>query len=160
MDPESGIAQYEVALGNTSGSTNILTWTPVSLDTVFEYLLSSPAINDWYYLSLRVTNVAQHVVNQSSDGQQFGGYIANIGDLEIPEMKIVPNPVVDGFIVEGLTQETNYRLYASNGQLVLNGISYPNELIDVQSLSNGTYHLELYDDKKLIHAFVKLVLER
>jgi hypothetical protein len=160
MDPESGIANYEVALGNTSGSTNILTWTSVSLDTVFEYLLSSPAINDWYYLSLRVTNVAQHVVNQSSDGQQFGGYIANIGDLEIPEMKIVPNPVVNGFVVDGLTQETNYRLYASNGQMVLNGISYPNELIDVQSLSNGTYHLELYDDKKLIHAFVKLVLER
>ena len=160
MDPESGIAHYEVALGNTSGSTSILTWTSVSLDTVFEYLLSSPAINDWYYLSLRVTNAAQHVVNQSSDGQQFGGYIANIGDLEIPEMKIVPNPVVNGFVVDGLTQETNYRLYASNGQLMLNGISYPNELIDVQSLANGTYHLELYDDKKLIHAFVKLVLER
>ncbi len=159
-DTESGISLYEVALGSTSGNTDILTWTQVGLDTVFDYLLNTPAINNWYYFSLRVSNAAQHTVNQSSDGQQFGGYIANTGDLEIPKLKIVPNPVVNGFVVDGLTQETNYRLYASNGQMVLNGVIYPNDLIALESLSNGTYYLELYDDLNRLYTFVKLVLER
>lgn len=160
VDPESGIANYEVTLGSTSGNTDILTWTSVGLDTVFEYLLNNPAVNDWYYLSLRVTNSAQHIVNQSSDGQQFGGYIANSGTLEIPNMKIVPNPVVNGFVIEGLTNEASFRLYAANGQLVLNGVIHPNELIDMQSHANGTYHLEIFDDENQMHSFVKLILER
>jgi hypothetical protein len=160
VDPESGIANYEVALGSTSGNTNILSWTSVGIDTVFEYLLNNPVVNDWYYLSLRVSNSAQHIVNQSSDGQQFGGYTANSVELENLKMKIVPNPVVDGFVIEGLTNESKYRLYAANGKLALNGIIHPNELIDMQSQANGTYHLEIFDDKNEMHSFVKLILER
>ena len=160
MDPESGISYYEVALGSTSGNTDVLNWTLVGLDTVFEYLINNPVVNDWYFISLKAVNAAQLETIQASDGQQFGGYIADMSEDQISNLKIVPNPVVNNFTIHGLTQKTDYRLYDSNGQLVQKGEIMLNASVNLETLSNGVYHLELVLSNDKMHAFHKLVLQR
>jgi hypothetical protein len=149
-----------VALGSTSGNTDVLNWTLVGLDTVFEYLINNPVVNDWYFISLKTTNAAQLETIQTSDGQQFGGYIADLSESKPINLKVVPNPIVNNFTIQGLTQKTDYRLYDSNGQLVQKGEILPNASVNLETLANGVYHLELVLTNEKVQAFHKIVLQR
>ncbi|MDP7436943.1 MAG: fibrobacter succinogenes major paralogous domain-containing protein, partial [Candidatus Marinimicrobia bacterium] len=68
-DDASGIAQYEYALGTTSGGTETLDWTSAgtsTMDTLTGLLLSEGST---YYLSVRATDIADNISDiASGDG--------------------------------------------------------------------------------------------
>lgn len=68
---------------------------------------------------------------------------------------IYPNPVSTVLNVKNISAKANYKIYSAAGQLVSNGIILNNK-INVSSLINGVYIIELVDgDKTVQKKFIK-----
>ncbi len=68
---------------------------------------------------------------------------AGITDLSNFGIKLYPNPSEGVFIIEGLPEGANYRIYTMNGHVVLEGHSSGDqELIDMKHCASGLYYVE------------------
>jgi len=58
-------------------------------------------------------------------------------------LKLTPNPATDNIKLLNLKAQQSYSIYDINGRIILQGIIYPNQNINVSSLSNGCYFVKL-----------------
>ncbi|WP_430408617.1 T9SS type A sorting domain-containing protein [Kordia sp.] len=59
------------------------------------------------------------------------------------KIKLFPNPALNFIQINGLKEETEYKIYSINGAKVSDGILNTNKVIDVSVLSPGIYFLSL-----------------
>ncbi|MDD6209861.1 MAG: T9SS type A sorting domain-containing protein [Bacteroidales bacterium] len=69
-----------------------------------------------------------------------------IGDEELANVVVYPNPAADYIQVRGLNEDSNYTIVNAGGQIVLSGSDYNGEAIDISALASGTYFFRV-DDK-------------
>ena len=69
------------------------------------------------------------------------------------DLLIYPNPTVDFIYFNEPSFVYPYKIFTSNGKLVMSGTS--NDIINVSTLKNGIYHIEIIGDKPRILKFVK-----
>ena len=107
--------------------------------------------------------------NYSSPDNRTGYGIANfeeaynilkeqlsLNEIEIDELKIIPNPVVESFKVIGVDND-NYQFTISDlsGRIILKGEKKLNENLDVSNLKKGYYNLTINSDKNITIPFIK-----
>jgi hypothetical protein len=76
-----------------------------------------------------------------SDCQNIEINTANIDENVDIELNVFPNPTQDFIQIDGLQNVSNFKLFDSNGKLVLSGDVDNKQLIDLSSLNKGTYQL-------------------
>ena len=76
-----------------------------------------------------------------SDCQNIEINTANIDENVDIELNVFPNPTQDFIQIDGLKNVSNFKLFDSNGKLVLSGDVDNKQLIDLSSLNKGTYQL-------------------
>lgn len=71
---------------------------------------------------------------------EFAGINAytDIEKHEMPEVKISPNPVVDGFFIKGIKSGTRWSVVDVSGRIVMQGFQN-NKVVDVSTLIPGVY---------------------
>lgn len=74
--------------------------------------------------------------------------VIDLADLK-NRIKIYPNPSKDFLRVEGLSNETGFKIFNEVGALVKSGTINNNESVDVKNLNKGTYILKLESGKSL-----------
>merc|ERR1711974_359948 len=71
-DPESGVARVEVAVGDTPGDSNVMSWTQVQLATEqFQVVVNTMAEGTILYATARATNGVGIVGYARSDGTRL-----------------------------------------------------------------------------------------
>ncbi len=68
-------------------------------------------------------------------------------------LTVYPNPSSELLNIDGLNANTNYRVYSPYGKLQLTGRT--NRTIDVSTLKEGSYILELIGDRPRVFTFLK-----
>ena len=67
----------------------------------------------------------------------------SVVNISSTQLNIFPNPTTDYIQIDGLSNKTQFRLFDSNGKLVLSGDLNDKEMIDLTNLSTGSYQLVL-----------------
>ena len=150
-DPNSGISEYEVAIGSSAGATDILPWTNNGLNTVISHLLLNPIYDQVYYVSVKAKNGAGLTSNSTSDGQRYvdGNLAANT--LELENIVIYPNPAEDIIIFQNLKSKTKVSIIDATGKVVLNKVfEINNNQIDVRNFARGRYQVVLQVENQII----------
>jgi hypothetical protein len=74
-------------------------------------------------------------------------HIGTVGNdnQEIQALSISPNPVSDKLIINGYSENdnTNIKIYSKYGKLLINTDLYINNVVNVNSLNNGIYFIEI-----------------
>jgi hypothetical protein len=65
----------------------------------------------------------------------------SVVNISSTQLNIFPNPTTDYIQIDGLSNKTQFRLFDSNGKLVLSGDLNDKEMIDLTNLSTGSYQL-------------------
>lgn len=84
-DPDSGIAEYEYAVGTTAGGTNVLGWTSAGTAEDAVITIPSPGLSvaSKYYISVKAKNGAGAWSDAgSSDGIEVAPEVATIADAK------------------------------------------------------------------------------
>lgn len=122
QDLESGIAEYQYAIGTSQGGTDTVDWTSVGTETEVTKGGLNLQHGQVYYFSVKVKNRAGDWSNIGySDGIKVIRYLA-------PKIPVYPNPFVSGkehdFITFGginedrLTKEVTIKIFTIAGELV------------------------------------------
>lgn len=74
-------------------------------------------------------------------------------NLSHDELMIYPNPAADKIHFAETNTLKPYRVYDSNGKMALKGTT--NKTIDISTLINGTYFIEIEEDKSHRLTFIK-----
>ncbi|MCH2224025.1 MAG: T9SS type A sorting domain-containing protein [Crocinitomicaceae bacterium] len=69
------------------------------------------------------------------------------------EMLIYPNPTTDVIHFKKSSFVYPYKIFSSKGELVLSGTT--NDIVNVSTFLNGTYHIQILGDKPRIMKFIK-----
>jgi hypothetical protein len=72
---------------------------------------------------------------------------------EITKLIIYPNPSTNILNIDGLSSETEYKIYNLIGSLIMSGKT--NKAIDISNLIGGNYIIKMLGDKQLIMKFIK-----
>jgi len=122
-DTESGIREYEYAIGTTQGGTETVDWTSVGTETEVTKTGLNLVHNNIYYFSVKAKNMAGLWSNIGfSDGIKVG-YALHLA-AKIP---VYPNPFIfrkSNFITFGglnesrLTKEVTIKIFTLAGELV------------------------------------------
>jgi hypothetical protein len=68
-----------------------------------------------------------------------------------PEIQIVPNPMTDRILVEGINAATSLMIFDGTGRLLLQQRVLPGTSIDVSALPAGVYYLRLQMEGIVVH---------
>jgi hypothetical protein len=75
----------------------------------------------------------------------YFNYTTSVENLDLPSIRIYPNPVVNGkLFVEGC-KEVSFRLYSIDGKLIMRSDKWNGDFIDVSGVQDGIYVLNLVD---------------
>lgn len=157
FDPNSGIAEYQIAVGTTPGGEDVIPWITNGLSEALSYTVTSLEEGVIYYVSVRAVNKAGLITEEVSDGQKYTEEDLSIFETDDFKLFIYPNPTTDKIWLEGLTQSTSVFIYDINGKLVLDSTLSPIvNSVSVESLSAGTYRLVLnYSNKIVSYQIIK-----
>lgn len=156
-DPHSGIAEYKVAIGTTSGNDDIVPWTSNGLSAVLSSTLTALNDNQIYYISVVAKNGAGLVDTASSDGQRYLENQLSLNENLLQAIEMYPNPTVNELLFSNLNSETEVYMYDKLGQLILktkvNSIS---NKINVSNLSSASYTVMIkIGEQFIIKKFIK-----
>jgi hypothetical protein len=152
MDPHSGIATYEFAVGTIASGTDVQDWTSNGSLSTLSYILMNPIYDQVYYISVRALNGADLNSEMSTDGQRlFSDPSSGLSTDELLQgIKIYPNPTSDYLLFENLPFDVSISLYTMDGKLVLKDIGKENTKMNLPELANGIYNLVISKDQNLI----------
>lgn len=74
----------------------------------------------------------------------------SIGEFNLENISMYPNPTKKEFIIAGLQENTQLEIYNLNGQLVLKQSNYKGESIDVSNLASSVYFVKISNTKGTI----------
>ncbi|HLV41844.1 MAG TPA: T9SS type A sorting domain-containing protein [Brumimicrobium sp.] len=141
-DPNSGITEYKVAIGTSSGSDDILGWTSNGTNTSISNALSGLVFNQIYYITVKAKNGAGLTHTVSSDGQKYIDGNLSVKDDVLKQIEMFPNPTVNEVQFNNLDVETELLIYDMAGQLVLKTKVNPNaNKVDVSNFAKGSYNV-------------------
>lgn len=149
-DPNSGIVEFEVAIGTTAGDDDVVAWSSNGLNTTISHLLANPIYNQVYYVSVKAENGAGLIADSSSNGQRY------LDNLSVPlygpeKVSIYPNPATEYILFKDVKQDMNVVIYDMKGQLVLRSMIGPNEnQIEIGDFSQGVYNVVLTLGNQLV----------
>ncbi len=126
QDPESGIIEYQYAIGTTQGGTDTVGWTSVGTQTEITRAGLNLVQNTTYYFSTKAKNRAEL---WSNVGSSNGIKVLVPSPHLPPKVPVYPNPFVPdksghnsitfGGINEGrLTKEVTIKIFTIAGELV------------------------------------------
>ena len=79
---------------------------------------------------------------------------AEIRETSILDLYIYPNPTCDFLNIKNKNVEFSYRIWTSQGKLLLAGKTL--DIIDVTTLEKGNFLLEIIGDKSRVIKFTKI----
>ena len=141
--PFADNAANDASVGGINLNKNTLSWTTISTvipnGTSF-IRLRIKAKQDGSSDFLGIDNIKLVAIDNILSTDFFN---------EKPSFKIFPNPSSDFIKITGLTKSKNYQIYNAMGVQVNSSVISDNETIDIQSLPNGLYFLNLDDGNTL-----------
>ncbi|HNS41688.1 MAG TPA: N-acetylmuramoyl-L-alanine amidase [Taishania sp.] len=143
-DFHSDIASFEIAIGTTSGATDVLNWTNAGLTSSYAYLLSNPTENQLYFVSVKAINNAGLDTIATSNGQRYVTQPSNASLFanEAQQLIVYPNPVDNQLRIENLTETATLLLFDITGKLVIQTVeTEKNAVINTENLTPGMYTL-------------------
>src|SRR5690554_4730341 len=160
-DPNSGIAEYKVAIGTVAGGDDIVPWSSNGVGATISHMLTTPVYNQMYFITVKAENGAGLVSTRTSNGQRYvdGTPIVDpdttgsvgLGVNELEQIVIYPNPAVDKVIFQDLKSKTNVAVYDMTGQLIISESLSPEENeIDVSGFAKGAYNVVLRIDNRMV----------
>ncbi|HZH87509.1 MAG TPA: N-acetylmuramoyl-L-alanine amidase [Brumimicrobium sp.] len=150
-DPNSGIVDYQVAIGTSSGGDEVMAWSSNGVNAAVSHLLTSPVYNQLYYISVKAENGAGLVATSSSDGQRYvDGNLAVTG-FDLTQIVIFPNPAKDKVVFQDLKTESTVVIYDMKGQIVFEALVSPSEnQIDISGFAQGTYNVVIKLNNQIV----------
>lgn len=141
-DPNSGIVDYQVAIGTTSGGDDVMAWSSNGVNAAVSHLLASPVYNQLYYISVKAENGAGLIADSTSNGQRYVDASAAVPNEDLMQIVIYPNPAKDKVVFQDLKAETTVVIYDMKGQIVLENVVSPTaNQIDISRFAQGTYNV-------------------
>ena len=137
------VADYEVAIGTSPSSDDIVAWTSNSISSLYSTVLISPIYGQIYYLSIRATNNAGLLSEFTSDGQV---YLDDVGISELNallEITMFPNPSTEFVYFKNAPDNFKVLIYDASGRVVVEKTLTTNHSIDVSHLSKAQYSVIL-----------------
>lgn len=159
VDPHSGVQHYDVAIGTSPGTDNIVSWNNQGLNQNIAHLVTNVVYGMTYYIAVKAYNNAQLDSTVISDGQKMLYSAVDLSTNVLEQIQVYPNPATDFVRIqnqEGI--DLDIRVYDGNGKLVLaeNKVS-GDKIIDVQEWSSGVYHIAIIHDNAMV--FKKLLVQ-
>jgi len=142
-DIHSMVADYEVAVGTSPSSDDIVAWTSNSISSLYSTVLVSPIYGQVYYLSISATNNAGLMSEFTSDGQV---YLDDVGISELSallEITMYPNPSTEFVYFKNAPDNFKVLIYDASGRVVVEKTLTTNHSIDVSHLSKAQYSVIL-----------------
>lgn len=142
-DLHSDISNFECAIGTLPNLDDVVAWNSNGLSTTLSAVLSSPILNQLYYISVRATNYAGLESEFVADGQR---YVDDLGlnDALFAAISVYPNPTRDYIKIDGIPQDAQMYLVDAKGSIVQEiRSSIPNvtTTINVSQLARGAYQM-------------------
>ncbi len=149
FDPNSGLANYEYALGSTPGDSDVVAWTSQATTQVYELGAYAP---QWYYFSVRsYNNAGLRSTTSISDGQELVFFL-NAPDAEgISSVTVFPNPFAQTLQVT-TTVPATMKLYDIHGKIVASEtFAATNATWFLGQIPAGIYLLEIQTENGIEH---------
>ena len=133
-------------IGNINYMFPTLDFAPVGPLRCYQETNSSLFINPYYtYGNWNKTDCEQLIVINSLPETETKNSIS-----------IFPNPTNNYLNVNGIELNSEYRIYDTTGRKVFQGVFVKSNTVDIQSLENGIYYIEINNiDLKTIRKFIK-----
>ncbi|HIP33106.1 MAG TPA: T9SS type A sorting domain-containing protein [Crocinitomicaceae bacterium] len=143
-DIHSDVSNFDVAIGTSAGLDDVVSWMTNSISSVYSSVLSSPIINQIYYISVRATNNAGLMNEFYSDGQRYVS-TAGINDLSkvLESIVIYPNPSSESLQFKNVSEEFEVIISDAKGKICLQQKFQPSSQIDVSNFATGSYSVLL-----------------
>lgn len=151
-DPNSGITNYQVAIGTNPGDDDVLTWTNKQLNTNHIENIASLSYNQVYYVSVLAENAAGLTKIISSDGQKYidSSTISTLKE-DLMNVEVFPNPASKKIRLKNLKTDVELSIYDMLGKLILeNKITPKNPVIDISHVAKSSYKLVLKTKNQFI----------
>jgi hypothetical protein len=158
-DPNSGILEFEVAIGSSPFSDDVITWNSNGLSETYSQVLSTPVYDQVYYISTRATNAAGLINELSTDGQRLLDGSSFLKEELLNSIIVYPNPASNFLQLINLPFPIEVVLYSSDGKIVYKGKAENELFIDLRQMSAGNYQLVLSKDKQFIVKRIVVVSE-
>jgi len=156
-DPNSGLLEFEYAIGTTSGGTDVSNWTNNGLSQTFSHVLASPIYDQIYYLSLRATNGAGLINELVSDGQRLVEESSSIYENWLNAISIYPNPASDFLFFKNVKSPIEIFLYSPEGKLLLERKITSDSAIELNKYAAGIYQLVIRNGNQFVVKKVEIL---
>ncbi|MBW7868687.1 MAG: T9SS type A sorting domain-containing protein [Brumimicrobium sp.] len=150
-DPNSGISNFEYAIGTTPGSDDIINWSPVLGGQSTIINSGNFILDELYYFTIRAINGANLIEESSSDGFRFISATSNITLEDNQAILIYPNPTKD-YLNISIQNEiiTGVEIYSADGKLVKKYEEGDLTKLNVQHLTAGNYIISIKMNEKVL----------
>jgi beta-glucanase (GH16 family) len=82
--------------------------------------------------------------------------VLNVGEITKDSFKIFPNPATDSIKIASEQRIDSIEIYTVLGNRVLEDVSFSNDAVDISSLNEGLYIIQIYsNDRKVVKKFIK-----
>lgn len=141
-DPQSGISQYEYAVGTTPDNDDVIAWSNAGTNTTFTESFTNGIYGQTYYISVRATNGAGLISQVSSNGQVYQPEHLSLEDNQLDQVLVFPNPFTDQLTIKHLPGKATITLYDLNGKVIHSAeTNSTDEIIHVGEITPGIYQL-------------------
>jgi GH25 family lysozyme M1 (1,4-beta-N-acetylmuramidase) len=151
-DANSGVSNYEYAIGTTPGAQNIVAWTNNGNNTSVTKTGLSLSLGQKYYFSVKAVDGAGLVCDSiNGNGVLTISCTTGINKLITEDSKITvyPNPNNGDFIlaVDGSSKQIRADLYNDMGQFIMHRENNTGEnIIHINDINEGIYFLTVFSD--------------
>lgn len=157
-DINSGIAEYEFAIGTAQFIDDIHEWSSNGTVSAVTAVSSNLAVDEWYYFSLRAINGAGLIDSLSSNGFRILPTTIGLENYLIELPVLFPNPVAEEFTISWTKMIEKIEIYDAQGKLITTVNNINNNKVNLSSskLSSGTYISKIYGAENVIELkFIK-----
>ena len=82
--------------------------------------------------------------------------VLNVAEITKDSFKIFPNPATDSIKIASEQRIDSIEIYTVLGNRVLEDVSFSNDAVDISSLNEGLYIIQIYsNDRKVVKKFIK-----
>lgn len=139
--------------------------TTTAYSDAIDHQLVSSRLMSWYiHDSTKVWQLDKHIASYASTCSdhypvysKFAFHRTSVSEVHICEVTVVPQPAENTFHIPGHTRTGMLEVYDMSGRLQLSVSNYSGEIINISSLDNGVYLLQLTDNGN--QQVLKLVIQ-